>query len=87
MRALPNLCTGMPDNNLTIQPVQTAQERLAFIHFQWEVYKDDPYWVPPLISERVEFLDQERHPFYQHSEVQLFMARRDGQPVGTLVTS
>jgi len=72
------------DSDLTILPVRTAQERLAFIHFQWEVYKDDPYWVPPLISERVEFLDQEHHPFYQHAEVQLFMARRDGKPVGTI---
>jgi GNAT superfamily N-acetyltransferase len=74
----------MTDGKLTVQPVQTPQERLAFIHFQWEVYKDDPYWVPPLISERVEFLDKERHPFHRHSEVDLFMARRDGKPVGTI---
>jgi GNAT superfamily N-acetyltransferase len=74
----------MTDGKLTVQPVQTPQERLAFIHFQWEVYKDDPYWVPPLVSERVEFLDKELHPFYRHSEVDLFMARRDGKPVGTI---
>jgi GNAT superfamily N-acetyltransferase len=74
----------MTDGKLMIQPVQTSQERLAFIHFQWEVYKDDPYWVPPLISERVEFLDKERHPFHRHSEVNLFMARRNGKPVGTI---
>ena len=75
---------NMANGKLTIQPIRTPQERLAFIHFQWEVYKDDPLWVPPLISERVEFLDKERHPFHQHSEVELFMARRDGQPVGTI---
>lgn len=74
----------MTNKRLTIQPVQTSAERLAFIHFQWEVYRDDPYWVPPLISERVEFLDKERHPFHQHSEVEFFMARRDGKPVGTI---
>ena len=74
----------MTDSKLTVQPVRTPQERLAFIHFQWEVYKDDPYWVPPLVSERVEFLDKERHPFHRHSEVELFMARRDGTPVGTI---
>jgi GNAT superfamily N-acetyltransferase len=74
----------MANGKLTIEPIQTPEERLAFIHFQWEVYRDDPYWVPPLISERVEFLDKERHPFHQHSEVDLFMARRDGKPVGTI---
>ena len=74
----------MTTGKLTIKPVRSPQERLAFIHFQWQVYKDDPYWVPPLISERVEFLDQERHPFYQHSQVALFMAHRNGKPVGTI---
>lgn len=74
----------MSKGKLTIHPVQTAQERLEFIHFQWEVYRGDPNWVPPLISERVEFLDPDRHPFHQHSDVSLFMARRDGTPVGTI---
>jgi len=74
----------MATGKLTIQPIVTPQERLDFIHFQWQVYRDDPLWVPPLISERIEFLDKERHPFHQHSEVALFMARRDGQPVGTI---
>ncbi|MFQ6100028.1 MAG: GNAT family N-acetyltransferase [Anaerolineae bacterium] len=74
----------MSNGKLTIQSVQTPEERLAFIYFQWEVYRDDPNWVPPLISERVEFLDKERHPFHRHSEVELFMARRDGKPVGTI---
>jgi hypothetical protein len=74
----------MASGKLTIQPIAGPQERLAFIRFQWQVYKDDPYWVPPLISERVEFLDKERHPFHQHSTVELFVARRDGKPVGTI---
>lgn len=74
----------MTNGKLTVESIRTPEERLAFIHFQWQVYRDDPNWVPPLISERVEFLDQERHPFYQHAEVELFMARRDGKPVGTI---
>jgi GNAT superfamily N-acetyltransferase len=74
----------MRNGELTIVPAQTAPERLEFIHFQWEVYRDDPNWVPPLISERVEFLDKDRHPFHQHSDVELFIARRNGKPVGTI---
>jgi len=74
----------MGDSKLAIQPARTAAEKLEFIHFQWEVYRDDPNWVPPLISERVEFLDRERHPFHRHSDVELFIARRDGRPVGTI---
>ena len=69
---------------LVIKPAETAAERLAYIHFLWEVYKGDPYWVPPLISERVEFLDPERHPFHQHAKVRYFTAHRDGKLVGTI---
>lgn len=74
----------MGAGGLEIQPVQSVQDRRTFIEFQWKVYQNDPYWVPPLISERMEFLDPERHPFYRHSEVELFIARREGRPVGTI---
>ncbi len=69
---------------LTILPVETVEERRAFIRFPWEVYKGDPYWVPPLLSEREEFLDPAKHPFHQHANVRCFTARRDGQVVGTI---
>jgi GNAT superfamily N-acetyltransferase len=62
----------------------TPEQRTRFIHFQWVPYKGNPYWVPPLISERQEFLDKTRHPFHQHSAVKLFMAQRDGRTVGTI---
>jgi hypothetical protein len=71
-------------NNLTIEQARTPQERMDFIRFPWQVYRGDPYWVPPLISERVEFLDPQRHPFYEHADVSLFLARRGGEVVGTI---
>ncbi|SNB61926.1 GNAT family N-acetyltransferase [Thermoflexus hugenholtzii] len=69
---------------LTIQECRTPAERRAFVTFPWRVYRSDPHWVPPLISERMAFFDPQRNPFYQHAEVALFMARRDGEPVGTI---
>ncbi len=70
---------------LTITPAESPAERTEFIHFQWEVYRDDPLWVPPLLSEREEFLDPEDgHPFHRHATVRYFMARRDGKPVGRI---
>ncbi len=69
---------------LIITPAETAAERKAFILFQWKVYRDDPYWVPPLISDREHFLDPDGHPFHQHADVRYFIARRDGQIVGTI---
>ncbi len=62
----------------------TPQQRTEFIHFQWVPYRGNPYWVPPLISERQIFLDKTKHPFHQHSDVALFIARRGGRTVGTI---
>ncbi len=69
---------------LTLTPVTTPAEREEFIRFQWEIYRNDPDWVPPLLSERREFMDPARHPFHEHAEVQSYIARRDGRPVGRI---
>jgi GNAT superfamily N-acetyltransferase len=70
---------------LTITPVETPAERTKFIHFQWEVYRGDPFWVPPLLSEREEFLNPDHgHPFHRHAKVRYYMAWREGRPVGRI---
>jgi len=71
-----------------VESVTTKRQKKEFIMFPFWLYRKhlrDPYWVPPLISEREEFFDPQRNPFYEHAEVELFLARRDdGQVVGTI---
>ncbi|MFL6528480.1 MAG: GNAT family N-acetyltransferase [Chthoniobacterales bacterium] len=67
--------------------VASKQERDAFIKFPWRIYRDDPAWVPPLIIERKEFLNREKHPFYRHGDAELFLARRNGEIVGRIMAS
>jgi len=69
---------------LVIKPVENIEERKAFLGFPWKVYKNDPYWVPPIFNERVHFTDQNKNPFFEHSEAQLFMALRGEEIVGTI---
>lgn len=72
----------MPE--LTISIVEDPNELMNFISFPWTVYKDNPYWVPPLISERKEFLDKEKSPFFEHAKGDYFIARRGDKVVGTI---
>ncbi|MFV1858609.1 MAG: hypothetical protein ACC647_04580 [Anaerolineales bacterium] len=67
-----------------ISPVSNKSELEEFIAFPWKVYKGDPYWVPPLISERKQFLDPQKNPFFEHAKATFFLARRNGEVVGTV---
>jgi GNAT superfamily N-acetyltransferase len=71
-------------SDLAITAVQDDAGVRAVIEFPWEVYRGDPYWVPPLLSERRAFLDPKRNPFFQHGRLQLFTARRGERLVGTI---
>ncbi|RME27754.1 MAG: GNAT family N-acetyltransferase [Deltaproteobacteria bacterium] len=71
-------------NRVEIRPVDLNGDTRPFIRFPWRVYADDPHWVPPLIMERKEFFNPRKNPYFKLADVQLFMAWRDGEPVGTI---
>ncbi len=71
-------------SEVRIVPVTSAKERRAFVKFPWRLYRDDPYWVPPLYGDRLKMLDPAKHPFFEHAEVQLFLALRGQEVVGTI---
>ena len=74
-------------SNINVLEVTTRRERDAFIKFQWEIYPNDPAWIPPLIIERKTFLNRNRHPFYRHGDAALFLARRNDKIVGRIMAS
>lgn len=55
-----------------------------FIDLPYRLYRKSPYWVPPLRSEMELVLDRDKHPFYQHSEADFFVAESEGQVVGRI---
>ena len=71
-------------SNLEISPVQSSRDRHDFLAFPYEFYKNDPYWVPPLILDQKALFDPAKHPFYLHGTMQRFLARRAGRTVGRI---
>ena len=67
---------------LFIIPVKTKKELKQFILLPWKIYRNDKNWVPPLISERKDFLNPKKNPFFKHAEVNLYLAKKDNQVVG-----
>ena len=64
--------------------VETRAQLKKFIAFPNRLYKDDPNYVYPLTSERLEFFDEKKNPFYRSAKTRLFLAMRDGQVVGRI---
>jgi len=71
-------------SDLDIRAVSTAKDRKAFVDFAWDVYRDDPAWVPPLKSEVHALLNPKKNPWFGHGRAALFLATRDGRIVGRI---
>jgi hypothetical protein len=70
--------------SVEVRPVFSRRDLTRFIKLPWRLYRNEPNWVPPLISERRQFLDRERNPFFEHAEAEYLLAWRDGEVVGRI---
>ncbi|NDJ62737.1 MAG: N-acetyltransferase, partial [Chloroflexi bacterium] len=71
-------------SDVTIRRVSTKADLKALIEFPWKLYKDDPVWVPPLLSMRRELFDKTKHPAWEYLTGEFFTAWRGGEIVGTI---
>jgi hypothetical protein len=69
---------------VSVRPVVSAADRRRFVDLAWDVYKDDPAWVPPLKSEVYALLDPKKNPWFLHADARLWLAERDGRVVGRI---
>jgi hypothetical protein len=67
-----------------IIPVGTQAELKRFIHVPMRLSKNDRNWVAPLIIERLDALSRKVNPFFQHADVQFWLARKGGRDVGRI---
>ncbi len=74
----------METTPLQIKEVITRRDLKRFLTFPWAVYRGNPHWVPPLLREEKKTLTPGRHPFWEHAERALFLALRNGEPVGRI---
>ncbi len=64
--------------------VNSKELQKKLVDFQFELYKDCPQWVPPFRSDIFLMMNKEKHPYYEHSESDFFLAIRDGKVVGRI---
>lgn len=70
--------------DIAVRPVSGKAELKTFVDLAYRLNADTPHWVPPLRSDVIELLTPGKNPFYEHADVQLFLAWRNGNPVGRI---
>jgi len=70
--------------SLTIRPVRSRRELKRFVKLPFRLHRESEQWVPPLVFERMQFLDRKKNPWFEHGEAEYFLAERDGEPVGRI---
>ncbi len=69
--------------DLEVVKVMSKRDLDRFIDLPFFLYKDNPYWVPPLKKQMKETLT-DLNPFFQHGEMDLFLVEENGRAIGRI---
>ncbi|HEX8561391.1 MAG TPA: GTP cyclohydrolase [Flavobacterium sp.] len=69
---------------ITIKEAVSKKELTDFVKFPFALYKDNPYWVPPIIAEELESFDQTKNPAFHTAEATFYLAYKEGKLAGKL---
>jgi len=73
--------------SLSIEPISRSKRDLSrFFDVADRVYRGDPNWVPPLRDDVAKVFSK-KNPFFDHAEIQLFVARRGDRDVGRIAAT
>jgi hypothetical protein len=70
--------------DIEIVTVRTRNDLTEFVNLPWSIYNTDDNWVPPLKKDFRRLLDTKKHPFWKFGQRELFLAKRDGKPIGRI---
>jgi ribosomal protein S18 acetylase RimI-like enzyme len=70
---------------ITIKEISNKKEMKQFVTFPFSIYKNNKFWVPPIIKDEVDNFDPKKNPVFDNADAQFFVAIRDGKIVGRIV--
>lgn len=70
---------------ITIKEINTKKEMKQFVKFPFSLYKNNPYWVPPIINDEIANFDKTKNPVFEHANAQFFIALKNNKIVGRVV--
>ena len=68
--------------SIEIRPVRTRSELKKFVNFPEKLYRHNPYYVPPLVFDQLDTLDQKKGAAQEFCDSELYLAYKDGELAG-----
>ena len=70
--------------SIQIKQVKTPSDLKKFIMFPHKLYKDSPYWVPPIFIDERDTLNAKKNPAFKHASAEYWLAYKDEEIVGRI---
>ena len=69
---------------ITIKEAVTKSELTDYIKFPFTLYKNNKYWVPPIIADELETFDKTKNPAFENAEAYFYIAYKNNEIVGRI---
>jgi hypothetical protein len=69
---------------IQLKEVNTPRELKQFVAFQYSLYRDNKYWVPPLRTDELHSLRKDKNPAFDFCEAKYWLAYKNGKIVGRI---
>jgi len=69
---------------ITIKEANTPALLKDYVKFPFTLYKNHPYWVPPLIQDELETFDKTKNPAFQSADAYFYLAYKENKIVGRI---
>ena len=70
---------------IQLQEIHTKKEMKQFVKFPFSLYKNNKYWVPPIIKDEIASFDKTKNPVFEYANARFFIALKNNQIVGRIV--
>lgn len=64
--------------------INSKADRNRFVEIPFKLYRNCPQWVPPFKADIHMMMNPKKHPYYDHSIADFFIAEKDGEDVGRI---
>ncbi|CAM1372572.1 GTP cyclohydrolase [Tenacibaculum xiamenense] len=70
---------------ISVKEITSKKEMKQFVKFPFSLYKNNPYWVPPIINDELASFNSNKNPVFEHAKAKFLLAFKNGKIVGRVI--